>query len=160
MIRAARVWGDFSTFISGGYDFHFGPLTVGPIAALQYTYANVNGFSENGSLAAMQIQANSVDSLRSDVGFRIFYQWQVGKAVVEPSLKAAWEHEYLHSAIPITAGFAGVPGSSATFFGPSEGHDSAVVSAGVSDNSEIWPMVILPAALAMPFSFRNRLAKL
>ena len=33
---------------------------------------------------------------------------------------------------PITAGFAGIPGPSATFFGPNEGHDSAVVSAGVS----------------------------
>ena len=33
--------GELSTFVGGGYDFHFGPLTVGPIAALQYTYANV-----------------------------------------------------------------------------------------------------------------------
>jgi outer membrane autotransporter protein len=121
-----------STFISGGYDFHFGPLTVGPIAALQYTYANVDGFSENGSLAPMQIESNSVDSLRSDVGFRIYYQWQIGKVLLEPSLKAAWEHEYLYSAIPITAGFAGIPGPTATFFGPSEGHDSAIVSAGVA----------------------------
>jgi len=51
---------------------------------------------------------------------------------MEPSLKAAWEHEYKYSALPITAGFAGIPGRSATFFGPSQGHDSAVVSAGVS----------------------------
>ena len=123
---------ELSTFISGGYDFHFGPLTVGPIAALQYTYANVDGFSENGLLAPMQIESNSVDSLRSDVGFRIFYLWQIGKVLLEPSLKAAWEHEYLYSALPITAGFAGVAGSTATFFGPSEGHDSAVISAGVA----------------------------
>ena len=74
----------------------------------------------------------SAESLRSDVGFRAFYQWQIGKIVVEPSLKAAWEHEYKYSALPITVGFAGIPGPSATFFGPSEGHDSAVVSAGVS----------------------------
>ena len=52
--------------------------------------------------------------------------------MIEPSLKAAWEHEYKYSAIPITAGFAGIPGPSATFFGPSEGHDSAIVSAGLS----------------------------
>ena len=123
---------EWSTFISGGYDFRLGHLTVGPIAALQYSYVNINGFSENGSLAPMQIQSNSVDSLRSDVGFRIFYQWQIGKIVLEPSLKAAWEHEYEYSALPITAGFAGIPGPSATFFGPNEGHDSAVVSAGVS----------------------------
>jgi hypothetical protein len=48
------------------------------------------------------------------VGFRAFYQWQIGKVLVEPSLKAAWEHEYKYSALPITAGFAGIPGPSAT----------------------------------------------
>jgi outer membrane autotransporter protein len=132
LARGNTEGAELSTFISGGYDFHFGPLTVGPIAALQYTYANVDGFSENGSLAPMQIQSDSVDSLRSDVGFRIFYQWQIGKILVEPSLKAAWEHEYLYSALPVTASFAGIPGPSATFFGPNEGHDSAIVSAEVS----------------------------
>jgi autotransporter-associated beta strand protein len=73
---------EWSTFLSGGYDFHFGPLTVGPIGALQYTYANVSGFSENGSLAPMQIQSDSADSLRTDVGFRLFYQWQIGKILL------------------------------------------------------------------------------
>jgi outer membrane autotransporter protein len=63
---------------------------------------------------------------------RAYYIWQIGKVVVEPSLRAAWEHEYKYSDLPITAGFAGIPGPSATFFGPSEGHDSAIVSAGVS----------------------------
>jgi outer membrane autotransporter protein len=52
--------------------------------------------------------------------------------VIQPSLKTAWEHEYKYSALPITAGFADISGPSATFFGPSEGHDSAVVSAGVA----------------------------
>jgi outer membrane autotransporter protein len=123
---------EWSTFVSSGYDFHVGQLTVGPIGALQYTYANINGFSENGSLAPLQIHSGSAESLRSDVGFRAFHQWQIGKVLVEPSLKAAWEHEYKYSALPITAGFAGVSGPSATFFGPNEGHDSAIVSAGVS----------------------------
>jgi outer membrane autotransporter protein len=80
----------------------------------------------------LDIHSGSAESLRSDVGFRAFYQWQIGKLIVEPSLKAAWEHEYKYSALPVTAGFAGIPGPSATFLGPSEGHDSAVVSAGVS----------------------------
>jgi fibronectin-binding autotransporter adhesin len=123
---------ELSTFISGGYDFHFGLLTVGPIAALQYTYSHIDGFSENGSLAPMQIQSGSANSLRSDIGFRLFYQWLLGKVIVEPSVKVAWEHEYLYSALPITAGFAGIPGPSATFTGPAEGHDSAIISAGVS----------------------------
>jgi outer membrane autotransporter protein len=122
---------EFSTFISGGYDLHCGQLTVGPIAALQYTYVNIDSFSENGSLAPLEIHSKSAESLRSDLGFRASYSWQPGKVLVEPSLRAAWEHEYKYSALPITAGFAGIPGPSATFFGPSEGHDSAILSAGV-----------------------------
>jgi fibronectin-binding autotransporter adhesin len=123
---------EWSTFIGGGYDFRIAQLTVGPIASLQYTDVGIDSFDEKGSLAPLNIHSGSAESLRSDVGFRAFYQWQIGKLVVEPSLKAAWEHEYKYSALPITAGFAGIPGPSATFFGPSEGHDSAIVSAGVS----------------------------
>jgi outer membrane autotransporter protein len=123
---------EWSTFVGGGYDFHFGPLTIGPIASLQYTDVGIDGFAEKGSLAPLAIHSGSAESLRSDVGFRAFYQWQIGKALIEPSLKAAWEHEYKYSALPITAGFGGIPAPSSTFFGPSEGHDSAVVSAGVS----------------------------
>jgi hypothetical protein len=59
-------------------------------------------------------------------------QWQVGKIVVEPTLRPAWEHEYKYSALPISAGFIGIPGASETFSGTSEGHDSAIVSAVVS----------------------------
>jgi outer membrane autotransporter protein len=102
---------------------------------------NVNGFSENGSLAPMQIKSNSVNSLRSDVGFRIFYQWQMGKILLEPSLKAAWEHEYLYSAFPSLPALPGFPGPSATFFGPSEGLDSAIVNAGVS--AQLTPAVLI-----------------
>ena len=123
---------EWSAFISGGYDFHVGPLTAGPIASLQYTDVHVHGFSEKGSLAPLEIHSDSAESLRSDVGFRIFCQWRIGKIALAPSLKATWEHEYNYSALPIAAGFAGIPASSATFFGPSEGHDSAVVSAGLS----------------------------
>ena len=83
-------------------------------------------------MVPLDIHSDSADSLRSDVGFTVFYQWRIGKILVEPSLKVAWEHEYKYSALPITAGFAGIPGLSATFFGPNEGHDSAIVSAGVS----------------------------
>ena len=65
-------------------------------------------------------------------GFRASYLWQVGNVFVEPTLQAAWEHEYKYSDLPVTAGFAGIPGPADTFYGPSEGEDSAIVSAGVS----------------------------
>jgi outer membrane autotransporter protein len=70
---------EWSTFVSGGYDFHFCPLSVGPIAALQYTYVNIDGFSEKSSLAPMQIHSGSAESVRSDVGFRAFHPMANGK---------------------------------------------------------------------------------
>jgi outer membrane autotransporter protein len=118
--------------VSGGYDFHFGHLTVGPIASLQYTNVYLDGFREKGLLAPLSIHSDSEESLRSDVGFRVAYRWQVGTVHIEPILKATWEHEFKYSALPITAGFANISGPSATFLGPSEGHDSAVVDAGIS----------------------------
>jgi outer membrane autotransporter protein len=123
---------EFSTFVCGGYDFHFGHLTIGPIASLQYTNVYVDSFREKGSLAPLSIHSDSEESLRSDVGFRASYQWRIGSVQVEPFLKATWEHEFKYSTLPITAGFADISGPSATFLGPSEGHDSAVVNAGIS----------------------------
>jgi fibronectin-binding autotransporter adhesin len=123
---------EFSTFVGAGYDLHVGRLTAGPIASLQYTYVNIDSFSEKGALAPLQIDSQSAESLRTDLGLRGSYLWQIGKCLLEPSVSATWEHEFRYSALPITAGFAGIPGPSATFFGPGEGHDSAIVSPGVA----------------------------
>ena len=123
---------EFGTFVGGGYDFHLGYLSIGPIASLQYTNVYVDSFREKSSLAPLSIHSDSEESLRSAVGFRASYQWQVGRVQVEPFLKATWQHEFKYSALPITASFANIPGPSATFVGPVEGHDSAVVDAGIS----------------------------
>ncbi|MBV8224620.1 MAG: autotransporter outer membrane beta-barrel domain-containing protein, partial [Verrucomicrobia bacterium] len=98
----------------------------------QYTNVYVSGFSETGSLLPMSIHSDSEESLRSDVGFRADYQWHTPHFVLVPFVKATWEHEFKYSAVPITAGLADFPGPNETFFGPAEGHDSAVVSAGLS----------------------------
>jgi outer membrane autotransporter protein len=124
--------GEFSTFLSGGYDIHLKPLTIGPIASLQYTNVTVNGFSETGSLAPLSIHSDSEESLRTDIGFRVLYQCRAGSVLLEPFLKATWQHEFKYSALPLTAGLVDIPGPFATFSGPVEGHDSAIVSAGIS----------------------------
>lgn len=93
---------EFSTFLSAGYDFHFGNLTFGPIAALQYSWINLNGFTETSSFAPLTVSENSEESLRSDFGFRAWYNFQVGRIGLRPFLRAAWEHEYKESALPVT----------------------------------------------------------
>ena len=85
---------EFSTFLSAGYDFHFGHLTIGPTAAVQYSYVNIDGFSEHGSLAPMAVREDSQESWRTDLGFRAWYTFQVGRVGMRPFVRAAWEHEY------------------------------------------------------------------
>ena len=48
----------------------------------------------------------------------------------------AWEHEYFYSNLPVTVSSPLFPGSSATIFGPNEGHDSAIVNAGAAVHAE------------------------
>ena len=123
---------EFSTFVATGYDFHFGQLTIGPAAALQYAYASLSGFSERGSVAPLNISSDSQDSLRTDLGFRAWYDIHARQATVRPFLRAAWEHEYLYSALPISANLVDIPSSPVAIFGPNLGHDSAVINAGLS----------------------------
>jgi outer membrane autotransporter protein len=123
---------EWSAFFSGGYDFHFGHLTVGPTWAVQYSYENTNGFTENGSIVPVKVNSDSEESWRTDVGFRVWYNFQCKQIAVRPFVRATWEHEYKESALPITASLADFSGLPTTVFGPSLGHDSAVVNAGVS----------------------------
>jgi autotransporter-associated beta strand protein len=120
--------GEFSTFGQTGYDFHFGNLSVGPLFALQYTLAHVDGFNERGSLIPLNIHSDSETSFRTDLGVRASYTWHVGSILLIPSVTAAWEHEYSYSVLPITISSSLFPGQTETLFGPSEGHDSAIVN--------------------------------
>jgi outer membrane autotransporter protein len=111
---------EFSTLIGAGYDFHFGNFAVGPLASLQYTYVNVTGFSEQGSLVPLQIHSDSQDSLRTDFGLRASYSCHVGSVIVIPSVTAAWEHEYKYSALPVTVSAAALGGRPRLFLVPAK----------------------------------------
>ena len=124
--------GEFSTWTESGYDFHLGSFTVGPMAALQYTLVDVDGFNEQGSLLPLHIQSNQEASLRTDFGARAAYTWHFGGVSVVPTLLVAWEHEYNYSSLPVTVSSVQFPGQSATLFGPSEGRNSAIINAGAA----------------------------
>jgi outer membrane autotransporter protein len=151
--------GEFSTFGQTGYDFHFGNFAVGPLFALQYTLAHVDGFNERGSLVPLNIHSDSEDSFRKDLGVRAAYAWHVGSVLLIPSVTAAWEHEYLYSALPITVSSSLFPGQTETLFGPSEGHDSAVINAGIG--AQLTPRISTyvvsgaPQLLGKPFLDRE-----
>src|SRR5208337_2082990 len=93
--------GEFNAFVSGGYEFHYGGWTFGPIASLQYTYVDFSDFTESGSLAPLRIESKSQDSLRTNLGLSASYTWKAGSVLVTPNVRASWQHEYLYGALPI-----------------------------------------------------------
>ena len=119
-----------STYGEAGYDLHCGPLAYGPYVLMQYTDVHVSGFSEKGSLVPLDIHGDSQDSLVTDVGGRLYYTAHLGQMAVIPQLKLAWEHEYLYSSLPLSVTAPALGGATATFHGPSTGHDSLVINAG------------------------------
>jgi outer membrane autotransporter protein len=132
MANGSSEGGELSTYIASGYDFHLGHLRIGPLAALQYAVASLDGFTERGSLAPLRVGSDSQDSLVTDVGFRAADHLPVGKVILNPFVRVAWEHEYKYSSLPISAGLTDVSGSPATITGPRVGHDSAVINAGLT----------------------------
>jgi outer membrane autotransporter protein len=124
---------EWSSFLSAGYDFHYGQLTIGPLFSAQYSYVNMSGFTEHGSIADLSVREESQESWRTDLGFRAWYTLQFGNIGVRPFLRAAWNHEYKENGNPISVSLVDIQGASpVTVSGPSLGHDSAVVNAGVS----------------------------
>jgi YVTN family beta-propeller protein/autotransporter-associated beta strand protein len=123
--------GEFDGYAGGGYHFHCGGFAFGPLVSLEYTYVGISGYNESGSLAPLRIVSQNQDSLRSNVGLSALYTWKAGSVQLRPSLRASWQHEYFYSALPIEARFASGAGSVFTVHGPAEGHDSALIDAGL-----------------------------
>ena len=48
--------------IDGGYNFHSGPWTYGPIAGVQYTHLTVNSYTEQNSDADLAVNEDQTGS--------------------------------------------------------------------------------------------------
>ena len=117
--------------VDGGYDFHFGSLTCGPLAGIQYTHLSVDGYSESGSAANLVVNDDESDSLRSRLGGSISYAFSKRGVVITPHLDASWQHEFLDQDRGISSQF-GFGGGSFKLRVPYPDRDSALVDAGTS----------------------------
>ncbi len=116
--------------LDGGYDFHHGAMTFGPLAGVQYTHLTVDGYDETGSIADLSVNDQSADSLRSRLGGRFSYAFSDCGITFTPHLDASWQHEFMDQSRGITSQFNGGLGSfSVATVNPSR--DSALVDAGL-----------------------------
>jgi autotransporter-associated beta strand protein len=116
--------------LDGGYDFHQGALTFGPLAGLQYTHLSVDGYKESGSLAALDVDNDDSDSLRSRFGGHLSYAFSHDGIHFTPHLDASWQHEFLDQSRGLTSQF-GFGGGSFGVRTINPSRDSALVDAGL-----------------------------
>lgn len=115
-----------------GIDYRFGLWTVTPEVGAQYTTVRVDGFTETGA-AALAVEADRANSLRSSLGARIRYDVLSAWGKLTPELRASWQHEFLDKDRDVRASFVDqtLPGSFATTAAGS-GTDFGVLGAGVN----------------------------
>ena len=82
----------FTAGINLGKDFEIGQFTLGPIAGAQYTYAGIGGFTESGASSLdLSLGQQSANSLRSTLGGRIAYTWNLSeKIALIPEVRMFW----------------------------------------------------------------------
>lgn len=122
---------ELDTFLTAGYDFNRGPWTYGLIGSVEYTDVSLKGYTEHGSDAPLDILSLNQYSLKTNLGCRLAYTAKAGNATIVPQVRASWQHEFSHTALPIDARLASGAGDDFRVYGPSIGRESLLVDAGV-----------------------------
>jgi outer membrane lipase/esterase len=80
----------------GGYLFDAGKLRAGPMATLQYTYATINDYTENGDvLITMAVDRQIRHALTGDAGVQFRYPLQFRNGIYTPFLNLTAAHDFL-----------------------------------------------------------------
>ena len=128
--------------LDGGYDFHRGAWTFGPIAGVQYVHLDLDGYTETGAPGAdLVVNRDETDSLRSRLGGRIAYAWHAGNVLLTPHLDASWQHEFMDQGRGITAQFDGLGAGSFDVRTENPSRDSVLMALGL--DAQITSSVLL-----------------
>ncbi|MDW7979793.1 MAG: autotransporter domain-containing protein [Verrucomicrobiales bacterium] len=124
----------WTAMLNGGYDLQYGNWTLGPQASVQYISASFDSFTETGSLAPLQIESDTADALRTQLGGRIRYthNFEHTLTLLMPELYVAWRHDFLDQQFEIESRFTGGAGTPFTVQGPTQGRDSLVAGLGLT----------------------------
>jgi outer membrane lipase/esterase len=89
---------EFTTDLSGGYDFSFGAFTIGPRVGLHYKRTAMNSFTETSADPAATTNIyldQDDDSLTGTVGVQASYAISTSFGVVVPQINAEYVREFL-----------------------------------------------------------------
>ena len=110
--------GDYNSFIitgrvETGYDIQFGPVEVGPIAALEYNHLIREGFTETGA-GSLNVSMNSEDRdyFKGEIGARIATSWsnRANTFMLVPEATLRYQRQFLNQDADMNYSLFGVNG--------------------------------------------------
>ncbi len=137
--------------LSGGYDFIFGNIQVGPTASLDYQRLNQDDFSETGvQNFEVQIKKGSTESLTSSFGIRLTDVIEKDNWRFLPRAEVDLVHQFKDNAVTLTANFVNYPEATFTVAGAKPDANEAVANVGLSAeyNKALSVFLDLSASLA------------
>jgi len=126
--------------LTTGYEFKKGNWRFGPEVGVTYVNLTIDQFNESGT-AALNINKQNDDSLRTRFGGRVSYSGNIGKVTLTPHLGAFWQHEFMDDSRGITAQFNQIGSGSFTVQTTTPERDSALAELGL--DAQVTDSVLL-----------------
>lgn len=95
--------------VGGGYTYDMGSTLVTPMASLQYTRLELDGYTEEGAGGAnLKVNEQDYDVLTSELGAKLAVKpFEMSGWTVAPEVHAAWLYDMVKDKAEVTAQFTG-----------------------------------------------------
>ncbi len=135
---------DLALALRGGWDFHAGPVTTGPVVGFVLQQVRINGFSETGTsgVTALSFASQTRNSAISQLGWR----GSVDVGDWQPFAEVNWNHEMADRNRTITASLTSIAAPAYTMAAAPIAANWASTALGVV--YKLNPQVMLRAAFA------------
>jgi autotransporter-associated beta strand protein len=132
MARGKTEGQEWSALIGAGYLWGEKAFKLEPTVSAQYTYMELDAFTERGSLAPLKVASQHEESFRSTLGMKAAYEWNLGHVLVRPELMVAWQHEFGERSFTLDSALASGASGAFTVQDSGLGRDGLLLSGGVS----------------------------
>jgi len=123
---------DYTAFATTGYHFRTQGFTVTPIASLQYTHVNLDGYTETGAGDVdLKVNSQSYDFVQSGLGVKVARPFAYhDDGTVVPEVHFKWLHELYNPTLQNTATFTATGSTPFITPGINQSDDTYNIGAG------------------------------
>ena len=130
---ASSTGNQWAHYTEGGMNIEFDELRLQPFLGLQYIYLDQRGYHESGAGGLDLVTSTQIiNSLRSNVGARLYHETTWGGILVVPSIAARYQHEWGNGTELVTSSFSGAPTAQFAVSGNHTGRDFGLFTLGAN----------------------------